>query len=197
MERGKTNVRGYTASQLLNRVASLPSFKGFPKDFWLLGVQSNEDEPNVFDDKFYLFKEKRFIMVATGTTNAGTTGLRSYQKYNKNGTFVIKTNEWFYGLWKFGYHRGKMPALKQVRPILGYRDNNRDDKIDEVGKIVKGYYGINFHSVDYGLRPGFWRRLVGLWSVGCQVLNDINQYLSILTKVKNQESVTYCIIKEF
>ncbi len=48
-------VKNYTDSQLLNKVKSLPSFKQFPNDFWILGVQSQEDTFNVFDDTFYIF----------------------------------------------------------------------------------------------------------------------------------------------
>jgi len=49
------NVRSYTDEELLKKVKSLPSFKSIPKGYWILGVQSDEDKFNAFDDKFYLF----------------------------------------------------------------------------------------------------------------------------------------------
>ena len=84
-----SNVRSYTDNQLLNKVKSLQGFKQIPHDFWILGVRSNEDESNVFDDKFYIFKGNVFIMVATGTTNPSIDYLTN--KMNKRGAFIIKS----------------------------------------------------------------------------------------------------------
>lgn len=193
----KSNVRAYSDHELLNRVQELDSFKGFPPNYWILGVQSNEDGYNVFDDKFYLFKGKKFIDVVVGTTNAGTTGIKNYSKYNRKGVAVIKTNEWYHGLWKFGYHRGKMPALRQIRPIKYFRDWNKNNKIEEIGKMYEGIIGINFHTVLYQKNLSFWRKLIGGWSVGCQVVNHVGRYYDILNRVKKQKYVTYCLIKEF
>lgn len=192
-----TKVKRYTDEQLLNRVKALPGFKGIPDDYWILGVQSKEDTYNYFDDKFYLFKGTQFIMVTSGTTNAGTTGLMNYNRYSVAGCAVIKTDEWYHGLWKFGYHRGKMPALKQVKPIKFFRDWNKNQKVEEIGQIYKGLIGINFHTVSYQNDMSFIRKLIGGWSVGCQVINNVKKYYDILELVKKQESVTYCLIKEF
>ena len=41
-------VRAYTDKQLLEKVISLSTFNGIPKGYWLLGVRSNEDEPDKF-----------------------------------------------------------------------------------------------------------------------------------------------------
>lgn len=192
-----TNVKSYKDQDLLKRVSELPSFKGFPQNCWILGVQSNEDGYNIFDDKFYLFRGKKFLGVVEGTTNAGTTGLKNYTKYNSKGVAVIKTDEWYHGLWKYGLHRRRMPALRQVRPIKYYRDWNKNNRVEEMGRMYEGIIGINFHTVLYQKNLGFWRRLIGGWSVGCQVVNHVGNYYKILNKVKNQKYVTYCLIKEF
>lgn len=191
------NVKSYTDKQLLNRCSELENFNGFPKSYWLLFVRSNEDETDVFDDKVYLFKNEKFIKVTSCTTNPGNKGLKNYQLYNPNGTFVAKSDFWNYDVWRYGLHRGKMPALKQRLKIFGYRDNNRNGKSEEIGKVVSGFFGINFHTIDYKLRPGFFRRLIGGWSVGCFVLNRVTEYLYILDKLKNQKSVSMCLLKEF
>lgn len=193
----KTNVKGYRDADLINKVMNLPSFKKIPEDYWILGVQSNEDEFNKFDDKFYLFKGYKFIMVTSGTTNAGKSALKNYERYNKSGTFVIKTDEWYYDLWEHGYHNLRMKALKQAAPIKGYRDNNKNEKAEEIGEIVEGFFGINFHTVTYSKIVGFFRSLIGGWSAGCQVVNFYDDYKKILDLVSNQDRVTYCIIKEF
>lgn len=192
-----TNVKSYTDKQLLDRVKSLSNFKSVPKNYWLLGVQSNEDEFNVFDDKFYLFKGHKFVMVTNGTTNAGLSGLYGYMTYNSKGCAVIKTDLWYYDLWKPGYHRGKMKALKQAKPIKYYRDWNKNQKAEQIGEVYEGMIGINFHTVLYGQNMSFWRKLIGGWSVGCQVANVVKDYYEILHLTEKQESVSYCLIEEF
>lgn len=192
-----SNVRNYTDKELLDRVKSLPSCAYIPKGYWLLGVQSNEDEFNVFDDKFYLFRGHKFILVTNGTTNAGLSGLKGYERYNKKGCAVIKTNEWYYNLWEYGLHRGRMPALRQRKPIKYFRDWNKNQKAEQIGEVYEGIIGINFHTVIYGHNPGFWRRLVGGWSVGCQVANIVKTYYRILDLCRTQDTVSYCLIDEF
>lgn len=192
-----TKVRGYKTQELLDKVKSLPSFSCLPKGYWILGVQSKEDTFNHFDDKFYLFKGEKFISVSTGTTNAGTTGLMNYSRYNKNGVLIVKTDEWYYDLWKYGLHRGRMPALRQVRPIKYFRDWNKNQKAEEIGEIKEGIKGINFHTVTYQKNLSLIKRLIGGWSVGCQVINNVGKYYKVLDRVKHQEAVTYCLIKEF
>lgn len=192
-----SNVRGYGDEELLNKVKSLSSFKNIPKNYWILGLQSNEDAFNKYDDKFYLFKGEEFIMVTTGTTNAGKNGLKQYGRYNKEGFAAIKTNEWFYGLWKFGKHRGKMDALRQVKPIKYYRDGDGDDRVEEVGKMREAIIGINFHTNTYNKFGNGVKELIGGWSLGCQVCNQYNHYRRILDYVEKQSSVSYCLLKEF
>lgn len=189
-------MKNYTDEQLLNRVKGLKSFIRIPNDYWILGVQSKEDKFNEFDDKFYLFKGEKFIMVTTGTTNAGLTGLKNYETYNSEGCAVIKTDEWYYTLWKPGLHKGKMRALKQYSAIKYYRDWNKNDKAEEIGNINEGVIGINFHTASY--QPyNVITRLIGGWSTGCQVANNTADYYKILDYIDNQDVVSYCLIKEF
>lgn len=190
-------VRSYSDFELLKRCSELPNFKKIPDEYWLLFVRSNEDTPDVFDDKVYLFKGTQFIKVTSCTTNPGLKGLKNYQAYNPKGTFVAKSDFWNYDVWTNGLHRGKMPALVQRLKIFGYRDNNRNNKSEEIGEVVSGFFGINFHCIDYNLRPGFFRRLIGGWSVGCFVLNYVDDYLFFLGKLKGQEKITMCLINEF
>jgi len=191
-----TNVKNYTTNQLLNRVKNLPSFKGYPKGFWILGVQSEEDAPDRFDDKFYLFRGEEFVMVTSGTTNAGKNGLLKYDDYHPEGVAVVKTNEWYYDVWNYGLHRGRMPALRQVKPFLISRDGNKNLKIEE-GPSRPVICGINFHAAHYDLDAAIVKTIIGGWSLGCQVVNDTPKYKRIIDLVKPQKVVTYCLIKEF
>ena len=192
----KSNVKSYTDKQLLDMARSLPSFKGFPNNYWLLGVQSEEDKFNSFDDKFYLFKGEKFVLVTSGTTNAGKAAMFGYERYNKKGVAVIKTNEWYYDLWESGLHRGKMKALRQISPIKYYRDSNKNTKIEEMGKLYEGIIYCNFHTNSYNRFTKIIRWVIGGWSACCQVCNNPLKYYNILMLTKKQK-VSYCLIKEF
>lgn len=194
-------VKNYTDQELIEQMQKAKGFTVFPLGYFFCGVQSTEDTYNHFDDKMYLFhfngSSIRFVAVTSCTTNAGATGIHNYNRFNKKGVAVVKTNQWYYNLWTYGLHRGKMPALKQVAPILVYRDYNKNAKIEEIGPVYSGYYGINFHTAIYGNAAGFFRRLIGGWSVGCQVLNNYDDYIKMLNLVKYQDRVSYVLLKEF
>lgn len=89
-------VRTYKDKELLEKVKSLSSFKDIPSGYWLLGVRSNEDTPNRFDDKIYLFKGEEFILVTSATTNLERLRLnnlrrltRQEQQYSKQTYGII------------------------------------------------------------------------------------------------------------
>lgn len=200
-------VRNYTDIELLEKVRQLPSFKRIPDDHWILGVRSAADMPGKFDDKFYEFVGEKCIRVMTGTTNPGLTILSHYEKYSKAGAAVVKSDEWYYGLWKYGMHKGKMPALLQLgSEITVYRDGDKDNKAEELGKPIKGWFGINFHTNTYNWDEKNMRQHtddIGAWSAGCQVPNDRVQfeeamkYYAEASRLGTQKVVTYCLLKEF
>lgn len=192
-------VRSYTDKELLEKVKSLKSFKGFPLDYWILGVRSNEDTPNKYDDKFYLFFGEKFIKMVTGTTNPGTPILEGgFLKYNKVGAAVVKANECYYDVWAYGLHQGKQPALRQVGKFIVFRDGDKDGKSEEIGEpIVGSGYGINFHSISNDLSVKKIGENIGGWSAGCQVVNNVEQYAMVINLVKKQDRVTYVLLDEF
>lgn len=190
-------VRPYTDKQLLEKVKSLSSFKNIPSGYWLLGVRSLDDLPNRFDDKIYLFKNEDFVLVTSATTNAGTPTLRQFEKVNKDGAAVLKADEWYYNVWKYGKHNGKVEALLQLgNKVKVYRDTDKDDKSEEQGKLQEGYFGINFHPNTYDLTKEAGTN-VGWWSAGCQVVNNIANYRKMIKLLKREKFVTYCLIHEF
>ena len=193
-----TNVKSYTDEQLLNRVKQIEGFDKIPDEYWILGVASEENQADVFDDKFYLFKGEKFIMVTSGTVNTGSYGLLNWKKWSSKGAFVIKQDQWIYNFWKTDHmHKGKMQAFGQIMPCKGYRDNDNDKIAEEQGEIVSGVYGINFHTVSYKMVE-IVKKFIGGWSVGCQVCNNTKDYYRIIKLVKGyQKYISYCIIKEF
>jgi len=190
-------VRPYTDKELLEKVKSLSSFKSIPSGYWLLGVRSLDDLPNRFDDKIYLFKNEDFVLVTSATTNAGTPTLRQFEKINKDGAAVLKADEWYYNVWKYGKHNGKVEALLQLgNKVKVYRDTDKDDKSEEQGKLQEGYFGINFHPNTYDLTKMSGTN-VGWWSAGCQVVNNISNYKVMIGLLKREKLVSYCLIHEF
>jgi hypothetical protein len=190
-------VRTYTDKELLEKVKSLSNFKEIPKGYWLLGVRSNEDTPNSFDDKIYLFKGEEFVIVSSATTNPGTPTLKQFEKVNKAGAGVLKSNEWYYNVWKFGKHQGKVEALLQLgNKVRVYRDTDKDSKSEEQGTLQEGYFGINFHPNTYDLSKPSGTN-IGWWSAGCQVVNDVDKYKKMIKLLKTEKLVSYCLINEF
>lgn len=195
----KTNVRSFTSDELLVRVKGLPSFKSLPKGYWLVGVRSIEDETNKFDDKFYLFRDEEFVTMTTGTTNPGAPVLQGgFLKYNKAGAAIVKSDEIYYDVWTYGLHMGKMPALKQVGNFWVYRDGDMDGKSEEIGTPIKGAgYGINFHAATYDPNFKGLQENIGDWSAGCQVVNDKQKHLQIISMIKAQTRISYALLKEW
>ena len=190
-------VRQYTDKQLLARVKELDSFKNIPAGYWLLGVRSLDDIPNTFDDKIYLFKGEEFVLVTSATTNPGTPTLKQFEKVNKDGAAVLKADQWYYNVWKYGKHNGKVEALLQLgNKVQVYRDTDRDSKSEEQGALQSGYFGINFHPNTYDLSKGSGTN-IGWWSAGCQVVNNIPNYKTMIKLLKNEKFVTYCLVDEF
>ena len=190
-------VRQYKDTELLARVKELESFNGIPSGRWILGVRSNEDNPNSFDDKFYLFDAEKFVDVLKGTTNPGTPVLSNFEKVNKDGAAILKADEWYYNVWHFGSHHGKVDALLQLgSKMIVYRDTDKDNKSEQIGKMQIGYFGINFHPNTYN-KSGKGSEAIGGWSAGCMVVNDLKYNQTIKWFKENQKVVTYCLINEF
>jgi hypothetical protein len=191
--------RTYTDKELLEKVKSLKSFKGIPVGYWILGVRCKKDNPNKYDDKFYLFYGEKFIKMVTGTTNPGLPILQGgYLKYNKVGAAIVKADEWYYDVWAYGLHQGKQPALRQVGKFIVFRDGDMDGKSEEIGEpIVGSNYGINFHSISNDITVKKIGENIGGFSAGCQVVNNTEQYAMIINLVKKQNRVTYVLLDEF
>mgnify|MGYP000459932865 CR=1 FL=1 len=198
-----TNVKSYSSEQLLNRMKSLSSFLYIPKGMHVIVVRSNEDEPDKYDDKLYLFFGEKFISVMSCTSNSGTYGLRNFFKWNKKGTAVIKFDEIYYNSFMKSdgkyvrHHNGKMQCLRQIAPLKYYRDNNYDDKIDEKGVIYEGNNSTNIHANSYVHKKGIRSWLIGKWSTGCVVVNDLTNYYNLLNRINYNKPITLTGLKEF
>lgn len=199
-----TNVKNYTDKELLDRMKSLDSFLYVPSGPHVIVVRSNEDESDKYDDKLYLFRGEKFIGVMSCTSNSGIYGLRNYFKWNSLGTAVIKFDEIYYNAFmksdgiNFRHHNGKVQCLRQIAPLKYYRDNNKDNKIDEKGKVFEGIYATNVHPNSYTYKKGILSWFIGKWSTGCTVVNDLTKYWNVLmANIHYNEPVTYTGLKEW
>lgn len=198
-----SNVKNYTDKQLIDRMKSLDSFLYVPKTPHVIVVRSDEDEPDKYDDKLYLFRGETFIAVMSCTSNSGTYGLLNFPKWNSKGTAVIKFDEIYYNSFMKSdgkhvrHHNGKMQCLRQIAPLKYYRDNNKNNKIDEVGNIYEENNATNVHANSYVHKKGIISWTIGKWGTGCTVVNNLTMYYDVLlTKIHYNQPVTYTGLKE-
>jgi hypothetical protein len=192
----------YTDQELLNRVAShAKGFKGFPNGILDIWVRSEKDVFDVFDDKVYTFDcrsgEPQFIMVCSGTSNAGAVGLKHFSKYNANGCAVLASDTIVYDSHILGMHKGKYNAFVEnpANPFPYYRDSDKDDHAEENGVLrLNDNIGANCHHA------GIYSTRIGGWSVACLVRNVLaqwNQWLFFMTKKAKVKTLTVAILNEF
>jgi hypothetical protein len=181
-----TNVKSYTDQQILDRCASLPSFKGFPTTYWACAVRSVEDANDQFDDKVYLFRGEKFVMVQSCTTNKG----------NK-GTGVVCADEWNYGCYQVGKHKGKTLAGVQILGMKYQRDFTVDGQTNPTTEIMHDIRGFNFHAADHDLTKKIVKVNIGGWSEGCIVMNDIPKFVKMMEYFKTQKVFSVIILNEF
>ena len=188
-------MRKFTDKELFDRVANLATFRGFPVGMLDVCVRSAADKFDEFDDRIFTYecfgaeKEPRFLMAATGTTNAGSFGLSKFQTYNPLGCAVLCGDAIVLESHAPGLHRGK-PGYVQVKGFPYTRDNDRDRRARNYGKIYTDVILANRH------RAGAFSRLIVNWSVGCIVNQDESTFLKWL-RAMNKRKLSVAILNEF
>lgn len=195
----KTNVRIYTDLELIQKVESLPTFKGWKKGVTDIWVRSNEDAFNEFDDKVYTFEcsedgvRPKFIGVCSGTTNAGEDGLLKFDtKYKLKGCAVLCANVIVYDSHVYGLHKKQYAAYVQSFKV-GFpytRDSNRNKKAENYGEVFTNRIGANCH------KAGKASTQIGGWSIACLVRNVEDEYNKWLDFM-NRRPLTVAILDEF
>lgn len=142
---------------------------GDPWRLWLFGVRNPSREAGLFDDALgCCWTEGDGYWRCEwwpGTTDPGVDWLENPGK--AAGTAILKEGQYL-DSWELGLHRGQYEALRQCKPVLVYRDSNRDRTLDlSENTVVEGLYGINLHAATR--RAGGVSTEVGKWSAGCQV----------------------------
>jgi putative chitinase len=188
-------MRSFTDEEVLARVSSLPTFTGFPNGPMDVWIRSVADEFDSFDDKAFSYecygdeKPPEFVMARIGTTNAGSAGLKHFEKYNPKGCAVLKSDVIVYESHKYGLHR-KRPGYVQVKGFPYFRDTNRSERAEEEGREFNDVIAANVH------RAGANSTKIDNWSVGCLVTANEGKFLAWLDWLKKRP-LTVCILKEW
>lgn len=193
-----TNVRPYTDEQVLSKVESLDTFDGWKKGKYDVWVRSNEDEFDRFDDKVYSYEVVNdgerpvFIMVCSGTTNAGAQGLKNFEKYGNTRCAILKADHMVYESHYYRKHQGKYYAYCQHKPWPYYEDSNHDEKSDTDGKLIEGkVIYANSH------RAGTASTRIGGWSIACLVRNTRVQYNKWMAWMDKDKFINTAILDEW
>lgn len=193
-----SNIRQFTDKELLEKVEIIGGKIPNIGKYLIIGVQSLEDEYNVFDDKFYVYDGPSFVMWSTGTTNVGKTALMKYDQYDLIGAAVWKTNQHIRDCFIPGLHKGKMKALRANKPIFHYRDTDKDEKAEEQGKLYYKNIWANMHGVDYDPFSEIIKQNINGWSFACQVWNRMSDYKLLINATwKRKKPVDYALLKEW
>ncbi len=182
-------MKTYSVAELKDRFKVL-GFTWYP--FHGIGVRSKADEPNAFDDKFYLYYGNGQMLEHTGTTNPGTSWLLKFM--NPKGTAVLAADRQYVETWKMGLHKG-YEAMVQAKHVCVYRDTDKDLKSEEFGVPEWGWFAIDHH----GANRNAISTVINLWSAGCQVRNNPAQHQEFIKKFKESglKFYTYTLLKEW
>ena len=176
----------YTREQIEATMASkgYKYFTGGDYDVNIIGVRNSETKnrvTNAFDDcmtlSYKVEGEWKFHCYKC-TTDPGTHWVENIMR--EDGVAILKPGQ-YRGSHKIRLHQGKYEALGQKKPVLVYRDDNRDNNYDLLEENVQeGLFGINIHRAT-GKSGGTSTR-VDKWSAGCQVIasnKDWKEFLGI------------------
>ena len=176
----------YTREEIENTMVSkgYKYFTGGDYDVNIIGVRNSDTKnrvTNAFDDcmtlSYKVEGEWKFHCYKC-TTDPGTHWVENIMR--EDGVAILKPGQ-YRGSHKIRLHQGKYEALGQKKPLLVYRDDNRDNNYDLLEESVQeGLFGINIHRAT-GKKGGKSTR-VDKWSAGCQVIasyDDFEEFLGI------------------
>jgi len=159
----------------LKQVALNKGYQWLP--FQLINIRSAADKPNEFDDLLGVYDNGNIVW-HTGTTNPGVHWLMNFM--NPKGTAVLAEGQHL-NAWAIGKHKGMYEALVQYAPLPVYRDNNKNNKSEQIGKPIYGQYGINQHRANANAIS----KIIDKWSAGCQVRNNPKEFDEFMKLCKN------------
>ena len=175
------------------------------KVFVAIQVADSKYVFNQYNDKIFLYEgvnsytQPKFLTGSTGTTIAGAKGFHHYDKYNKLGCYVWKTDQYYEDAMQCGLHRGKMKAWRLIISTLHYRDGNKNNVVEQTGEEYEKNCNTNLHTCSYNVNDARVKKYVGGWSLGCIVANNIKWYYKTLVRKywRRGEKFDLIILKEW
>ena len=114
---------------------------------------------------------------------------------NPDGVAILVPGQ-YRSTYSIGLHQGKYEALKQMKPVQVYRDDNKDNCYDmQPDDIQEGIYGINIHRAS----SSGTSTQIDKWSAGCQVVANYEDFNKLMLLAKQAETIwgnsfTYTLI---
>lgn len=182
-------MKNYTIEELKREFANQ---KYIWPGFHIIGIRSNANLPNVFDDLLILVNGNNLSYYQC-TTNPGTYWLKNL--LNPKGAALLVPAQYI-DTYQIGLHQGKYEAFVQAKPITVYRDANKNDFAEETSVTESGFFGVNIHRTNDN---GVVSKFIDKWSAGCQVLNNPADFRDLLyqAKLSKQKLFTYTLLREF
>ena len=166
----------------------------------IIGIRSNEENANKFDDALYLVYRDSNKQWCVHCYQITCDPGNKYLKWpiNENGAAILVPGQ-YRGVYRIAKHRGVYDALCQRGgAVQVWRDDNRDVILDhDVSSIMEGMYGINIHRAS---KHGEVDSVNG-YSAGCQVFKkstDFNEFMRVIKKSSDKfgNSFTYTLLEE-
>ena len=151
----------------------------------LFGIRSSDMTSNTFNDLIGVLYQKKnnWVLYEYGATT--DPGL--YYRENPmsiDGTAILAPGQ-YSGAFKIGYHKGKYKALVQNKPLLLYRDANRNNVLEYIGEPSWQMAGINIHRANANVTS----KLVDRYSAGCCVVANPDDFAELLTVCEKSKSI--------
>jgi len=174
-----------------------------PYNLNIVGNRSASRQAGAFDDRLWVFWpadeiNDNAICFKNFTTDPGEPWL--INPAMPQGTAILKAGQ-YRGAYAIDLHAGRYEALCQrLGKVTVWRDNDKDRELDiEPSRTVEqaGYFGINIHRA---ASEGLTTR-VGMYSAGCQVFGNANDFKMFMQIVRNAAEVwgnkfTYTLLEE-
>jgi hypothetical protein len=156
--------------------------------FHIIGLRVANGRLNKFDDIIVLV-DGNTAYTFNATTKPGRHWLVNL--INSKGTAVLKPGQYI-NTWQIGLHQNKYKALVQCAPVTVFRDNNKNEIAENLGREETGVFGINIHRSN----PKITSQLVDKWSAGCQVFADPQDFDIFINKcvASNLKKFTYTLL---
>ncbi len=185
----------------VNRLKTILSSKNYKwnPNFNIIGIRTKDQTPDKFNDFMCLVISDKLVGIWECTTEPGIYHLKNPARVN--GTAILPEGQYL-DTWVLGLHKG-YEALVQNKPIMVYRDNNKNEFIELTGNKVGDVAGLNIHRGHESWLSNISKYLltvikVDKYSAACQVFAFKDNFDAFIQYCKGtgKKTFTYTLINE-